>query len=564
MMPPADRRSAQSGASARFDEKVAALLDAFRLGTPDAMQRHWRLTWHQRPWEAMQRYVRLDLGRPESDTGDLSLDDARWLIAREHAFDSWDELSRTAATEHALELLDAPIGVGRDVSTERIRHWSLVLERLGDPTVTCLDAHGQLTDDQARELVRFPQLTSLRLSGCARLTDVGVRAIAQLPNVRTLQLQGTGITDAAVGRLASMTTLRELSLAWTSVTDAGASLLGTLHALERLDVMGTATGDGTLHALAAIPTLRHLSTGSRVTDDGVTALHRYPNFARWQHVQQAIELLAHHAEPTSLVLRGAITNRGVAQLAQLHGLFALNIDDASLGLSGSALEPLVEMDHLGWLAFDAKDDAMRTIARLPHLRYLGCQDTSASDDAWAALGASRSIEAIWGRRCYGLSDRGFAALARLPTLQKLSVSCRSVSDAAIGLLPSFPSLQELMPMDVPDAGYRHIAKCDRLRSLVLMYCRDTTDIATAHIAGMQALESYFASYTRITDETPRMLAGIASLRSVTFDSCGQLTDDGVAALSRLPHLRTLRLSGRFLTPAISARFPSSVTVHYGT
>jgi hypothetical protein len=42
-----------------------------------------------------------------------------------------------------------------------------------------------------------------------------------------------------------------------------------------------------------------------------------------------------------------------------------------------------------------------------------------------------------------------------------------------------------MPMDVPDAGYQHIGKCERLESLILMYCRDTTDAATAHITRLE-------------------------------------------------------------------------------
>ena len=71
----------------------------------------------------------------------------------------------------------------------------------------------------------------------------------------------------------------------------------------------------------------------------------------------------------------------------------------------------------------------------------------------------------------------------MPTLRGLSVSCLNVEDAGIATLPSFPALRELMPMDVPDAGYRHIGKCAELESLVLMYCRDTTDAATEHIPG---------------------------------------------------------------------------------
>ena len=56
------------------------------------------------------------------------------------------------------------------------------------------------------------------------------------------------------------------------------------------------------------------------------------------------------------------------------------------------------------------------------------QDTDAGDDGWVALSRSQSIEQIWGRRCHNLRSQGFRALARLPALQNLAVSCRNVDD----------------------------------------------------------------------------------------------------------------------------------------
>jgi hypothetical protein len=52
----------QRGASL-YETKADALLDAYRTGTPEAMERHYRHTWHRRAWPAMRRYVQLDLGK---------------------------------------------------------------------------------------------------------------------------------------------------------------------------------------------------------------------------------------------------------------------------------------------------------------------------------------------------------------------------------------------------------------------------------------------------------------------------------------------------------------------
>jgi hypothetical protein len=137
-----------------------------------------------------------------------------------------------------------------------------------------------------------------------------------------------------------------------------------------------------------------------------------------------------------------------------------------------------------------------------------------------------------------------------------------VEDAAVAELPEFPALRELMPMDVPDEGYRHIARCEGLESLVLMYCRETTDAATEHIARLPRLKSYFASYTRITDRTPELLSRMDSLERITLDGCAGVTNIGLAHLARLPHLRELRVSGPRVTPEIASDFPPRVLVHY--
>ena len=186
---------------------------------------------------------------------------------------------------------------------------------------------------------------------------------------------------------------------------------------------------------------------------------------------------------------------------------------------------------------------------------------TASDDAWVALARSRTIEQIWGRRCHGLRRRGFLALAEMPALRGLSVSCLNVDDEGLAALPRFPALRELMPMDVPDAGYRHIGRCRELESLILMYCRDTTDAATEHLPGLSKLTYYFNSYTTITDRTPEILSTMDALERITFDTCHGLTDSGVARLARLPRLRELRVSGRGVTAAVRQAFPPTVAVH---
>jgi hypothetical protein len=298
-----------------------------------------------------------------------------------------------------------------------------------------------------------------------------------------------------------------------------------------------------------------------VTDAGLAALHEIPAYKTWRGGEISLELTSPEAEPNMLTLRGSYTDRGMAALVGLDGIFGLGIEGA--GVTARGLAPLTRLANLGKIAFDAHDDAMPYFAAMPKLRFLSIQDTDASDDGWVALAASRMIEAIWGRRCHGLRGRGFRALATMPALRNLAVSCLNVDDASLASFPSFPSLRELMPMDVPDAGYRHIGACKELQSLVLMYCRDTTDAATEQITGLPKLSYYFNSYTTITNRTPQLLSGIESLERITFDSCHRLTNAGVARLARLPRLRELRASGGQLTDELKTMFPEHVRVYTG-
>lgn len=555
---------------ARYEEAAQALLDAYRTGTPEAMERHYRLTWHRRAWSGMRSYVQLDLGKRPAGPGDdvdITLDEARYLVAVEHGFEGWHALrafcdqapSPSPLAAKPVRVMEPAVrGEARVLATSRA--WGEVAAALRAHPQAWLDAAGEMTDDALDAISRIDTITHLDLGGSQALTDDGVRHLARLPGLRHLELRGTAVTDRELAVLRELPALESLGLAQTRVTDAGLGHLAGCNALRSLDLAWTRTGDGAIAALAGKARLTHLHGGRLVSDAGLARLHDLPVFARWHGGEVEMSLTAYRAAPNQLTLRGSFTDRGMEQLRGLDGLFALNLDDGALAITAAAMEPLVSLPNLGWLAVDAKDDWMPAIAAMPRLRFLGAQDTAAGDDGFVALSRSRSIEYIWGRRCHNLRTRGFIALAQMPRLRGLSVSCLNVDDAGIAALPGFPALRELMPMDVPDAGYRHVGRCTELESLVLMYCRDTTDAATEQITGLRKLARYFNSYTTITDRTPELLSEMDSLEEITFDACHLLTDAGIARLARLPRLRRLSAAGRGLTPAAASAFPPRVEV----
>lgn len=562
--------AARSRAQAEFDEKVDALLEAYHTGTPAAMERHWALTWHRRAWQGMRTYVQLDLGRAAGSPGiddDITIADARYLIAREHRFENWAALVRHCATltPRALELMKRPVRAHFPGASKLETHdWRAAVNEMQAGRATGFESGGQITDAMVAELATVGSLESLKLDGSRAVTDEGIRHLARLPNLRHLDLQGTSITDAGLGALRELPALERLSLAWSAVTDAGMHHLADLTRLQEVNLQGTRTGDGALRALAGKDDLKDFRSGNNVTDAGLAALQDFPVYRTWRGGEEVMSLTSYDAQPNYLLLRGPFTDRGMAELTGLDGLYALNLDASELRITAAGMAPLVPLAHLGWISVDATDAHMPYLAAMPRLRFLGCQDTVAGDEGFVALSKSQSVAYIWGRRCHNLRTRGFSAMAAMPALRSLSVSCLNVGDEGIAKLPSFPALKEIMPMDVPDAGYRHIGRCTSLESLVLMYCRETGDEATSHITGLPRLTKYFASYTRATDRTPELLATIPSLEGVTFDSCAAITNAGIAHLAQLPRLRELSVSGARITSEVLASFGAGVQVKYFT
>jgi hypothetical protein len=556
----------------RYHQVAEALVAAYASPDEPAMRIVWEYFGHRRTWDGMRRYVRLDLGKPEQppDGDRITLTEAQSLVARAQGTETWEALVDAASLPAAGARAAKAIGVlrnqgeRREQDALRSRDWDEVLEWLEDDTLTGVHASGQMTDALLARFAGVAHLTSLDLDSSPALTDDGVRHLARLPNLRHLNLSGCrSITDRGLEVLSQLPALESIELAWTACSNAGAAHLASCPRLKSVNLMGTFAGDGAIRALAGHQDLRDLRTGNAVTADGIAALSEIPAYGQWLGGSVRMELCGFDAQPNYLLLRGPFGDAGLANVARLEGLFALNVDDRHLGLTAAALPPLAALPHLNWLAFDAYDDAMPHIAALPHLRFLMCQDTPAGDVGFEALSRSRTLEYIWGRRCHNLQRRGFLALSTMPALRALSVSCLNVDDVGLASLPSFPALRELMPMDVADAGYRYIGRCTALESLVLMYCRETGDEATSHLTGLASLRSYFASYNRITDRTPELLSGLDSLERVVFDTCVGVTTNGVRALARLPSLREVSVGGMpLVTRDITTAFRPGVRVSW--
>ncbi|HKR10427.1 MAG TPA: hypothetical protein VJT15_00100 [Pyrinomonadaceae bacterium] len=510
----------------------------------------------------------------------FTLADAQHVVARLYGFDDWDELARSSS-EPATDPRSAPYVLSSkppfyriDWTTNSIeprqpmrpQDWEDVCAVIRELGLTSVNSANLIGDDDLAIISQLDQITSIDLGGSQHLTDKGLQYLARMPQLRELTMGGQ-ITDRGLEVLDHLRELRVFKMYWqTTITDAGIASLRSCDRLEEVDLLGCTTGDGALAALTGKPNLRRLKTGRNVTDDGLALLHQFPAFKTWRGEEPEFGLMSFGADPTNLLLDGPFTRKGLNSLRGLDGLVGLTFFWHASHLRGDDLQGLDGLSNLSYLGCQdalCDDDAMRHIAALPQLRMLMGQGAVATEEGFRSLSQSQTIEYFWGRECPNFNSRAFVALSRMPALKGLAVSCKLVDDASLARLSDFPSLKELVPMGVGDDGFRHIGRSERLESLILMYCRDTTDAATSHLVKLPKLKKYHAGYTLITDASLELLSRITSLEQVSFEGCKFITDGGIPFLTTLPHLRELSIGGcPKVTRSAMPGFGSEVRVNY--
>jgi ankyrin repeat protein len=532
-----------------FESLTNDIFEAYRSGEAGALQRANAFFGSSFDWPRVRSVLQREMDKTAED--EVTLDDVRALFARKRGFATWNAFRESVtlpperATSWALPLyqIDAAHNTIRVRQGVSDREWDAVFAVMREKGITGLDASGQMTDAALARAATVPTLMRLQFGGTRDVTDAGLKRLAgmRLQDLDLSEYPGGRITDRGLEVLRDLRELKRFQACWQSgISDAGVANLRFCEQLESVDLLGTPTGDGALAALAGKAALRRLKTGRQVTDHALPLLHEIPRFKEWLGGEITYSLMSPDAEPNHLLLDGPFTNAGLAQLGGLDGLFALTFFWHVTALTSAGLATLKDFANLGFVGCQGAlcdDEAMRHIAAIPRLRMLMGQGTVATDAGFEALSRSPTLEYIWGRECPNLTGRGFAALSTLPALRGLAVSCKHVDRSALALLPRFPALKELMPMDVADEGFRHVGECTDLERLWCMYCRDTTDVATEHIAGLAKLKTYYAGQTKITDRSLEILSRMPSIEKLEFWSCMRITDEGVARLAALPRLR---------------------------
>lgn len=244
-----------------------------------------------------------------------------------------------------------------------------------------------LTDVDLAPLAALPNLRELILDG-NHISGESLKALRRLP-LEKLNLANNPVTDGAIASLVQLAKLKEVDLSDTGVTDGATRRLGELRALEKINLMHTGAGDPTVRALLTLPKLTDMNVARTKVTSAVV-----PEIARNRRIQY-LDLTKNDLSTNSLKLLGAMT-----QLKSLH------IGDS-------------EID----------DDGVAKLMTLKKLESLGLENTLISDKSLFLI--TDNMKAMYDLNLSGthVTNKGVAELAKLPFIGRLfTEDCRSVDD----------------------------------------------------------------------------------------------------------------------------------------
>ena len=247
---------------------------------------------------------------------------------------------------------------------------------------------------------------------------------------------------------------------------------------------------------------------------------------------------------------------GFRRLTRFTSLRHLSV--ANGGISSEIASDLPRLSNLQYLSLRSNeqlsDDAMAAIAALPHLQSIGLDHTAVTDAGLETLSRSSSLQAIDAGSTQ-VTDSGIANLASLGNLRTLNLYAGdpefrgdapnpSISDVGLAHLKQFPNLEELdvTGAEITGSGLERLAvDCPKLRRLVVSHCALSTD-DLRHIGLFKQLEQFQCYGTVFDDSVVKQLGSLTNLRQLVGDL--QVSNEGVMALSALPSLEELKLSGK--------------------
>ncbi len=246
-------------------------------------------------------------------------------------------------------------------------------------------------------------------------------------------------------------------------------------------------------------------------------------------------------------------DRCMPHIAHLTGLKSLNLGATNISDSGIKFTKDFKSLERLFLPQAITNKGLAQVAQLQSLKALQFYENHVTNAGLAHLGRLTSLEElqlVGGR----IGDAGPAHLAKLPSLRYLMLAGKNFTDAGLAHLRGIRSLRILDIGglgQVTDTGLLHLSYVSNLESLNLHWNENITDTGIAHLKKLHLLKKLDITHSQVTDKGVIHLSGIKSLEYLSLPFRG-ITDQGLAKLRTLQRLRFLSVGTTTGSPITNA------------
>lgn len=315
-----------------------------------------------------------------------------------------------------------------------------VVSRAADGTIAAVSlARTWATDADVELVAQLKQIRRLDLS-FTYVTDRGVERLQQLQQMEELSLDTAEfITDAAISYLRSNRRLKRLVLRGTDVTDISLPYIAVLTELRVLDLSHTMLGDGGLESLPALSLLEELDLGAtRITGINLPFLKLLPKLKK-------LNLGGIQRRNGGACWTPTIADRDLDPIALLTNLEELQLGiGLSLGRVG-ARGPGARGEGNCRLTggIHITDLGVAKLSKLKNLRRLDLSGADITAESLKTLQSLPQLERLSLWNCQTMDDSAASQLASLGRLAHLDLSDTSMGDTGLDRLTALPRLKQL-------------------------------------------------------------------------------------------------------------------------
>ncbi len=280
--------------------------------------------------------------------------------------------------------------------------------------------------------------TAALLESERQSTDADLKRLYQKPRAKRptwLRLEQTRITDDGLKVIANDQGLLRLQCASSEITDASGKTVGSLTNLQRLDISDDKIGDQFLKSLSSLKHLEHFwCTGTPITDKGLSYLKSMPlhnlNLTKTNVGNAGMEYLGKLPLQTLVLNETKVGNDGLANLSTAP-LVDLRLTETAV--TGAGLRHLVHIPSLVRLHTGRNkigSEGISHIKKMTGLKYLGVEEAGLRDEDVREIAALKNLLTL-NIGYNSLSELSMKYVSELPHLQSLRIAKSNIPAQAI-------------------------------------------------------------------------------------------------------------------------------------